>query len=412
MGILSDDVVIISQSEKEGEPSVITINCPDKTGLGCDLCRILLFFGLNIVRGDVTTDGKWCYLVFWVIGKPNTRWNLLKMRLVEASPSFSWAFGISRCYLSDSESQPPKIPDLFLLKLACSDRTGLLYDVTEVLYKLEINIEKVKISTTPDGKVMDLFFVTDTRELLGTGKRREEVYEYLRDAIGDSLISYDIELVGSEITARSQASSSVAETLFSSDVSGEQPSGGLHTSSNVSISVDNSLSPAHTLIHITCQDHKGLLYDIMRTFKDFNIQISYGRFTIKRGRNCEIDLFIVQSDGRKILDSSKLNALVYRLRAELQQPLRVVMMNRGPDTELLVTNPVELSGKGRPQVFHDIALALKKINTCIFSAEIGRHVTGEREWEVYKVLINEEDSLPVPRSKIEEQVWNTLMGWE
>ncbi|XP_023640064.1 ACT domain-containing protein ACR10 isoform X2 [Capsella rubella] len=384
MGILSDDVVIISQSEKEGDPSVITINCPDKTGLGCDLCRILLFFGLNIVRGDVSTDGKWCYLVFWVIGKPNTRWNLLKMRLVEASPSFSWAFGISRCYLSDSESQPPKLPDLFLLKLACSDRTGLLYDVTEILYKLEINIEKVKISTTPDGKVMDLFFVTDTRELLGTVKRRDEVYEYLRDAIGESLISYDIELVGPEIAARSQASSSVAETLFSSDVSGEQLSG-LHTSSNVSIAVDNSLSLVHTLIHITCQDHKGLLYDIMRTFKDFNIQISYGRFTIKRGRNCEIDLFIVQSDGRKILDSN---------------------------TELLVTNPVELSGKGRPQVFHDIALALKKINTCIFSAEIGRHVMGEREWEVYKVLINEEESLPFQKSKIEEQVWTTLMGWE
>ena len=78
-------------------------------------------------------------------------------------------------------------------------------------------------------------------------------------------------------------------------------------------------------------------------------------------------MFIVQSDGRKILDSSKQDALVSRLRAELQQPLRVVMMNRGPDTELLVTNPVELSGKGRPQVFYDIALALKKINTCIFS---------------------------------------------
>jgi predicted amino acid-binding ACT domain protein len=285
-----------------------------------------------------------------------------------------------------------------------------LADVTEVLYKLEINIEKVKISTTPDGKVMDLFFVTDTRELLGTVKRRNEVYEYLRDAIGDSMISYDIELVGPEITACS-TSSSVAETLFSSDVSGEHSSG-LHTSSNVSIAVDNSLSSAHTLIHITCQDHKGLLYDIMRTFKDFNIQISYGRFTIKLGKNCEIDLFIVQSDGRKILDSSKLNALITRLRAELQQPLRVVMMNRGPDTELLVTNPVELSGKGRPQVFHDIALALKKIDTCIFSAEIGRHVTGDREWEVYKVLINEEDSLPIPRSKIEEEVWKTLMGWE
>lgn len=51
MGITCDDVVIIRQSEREGEPSMITVNCPDKTGLGCDLCRIILFFGLSIVRG-------------------------------------------------------------------------------------------------------------------------------------------------------------------------------------------------------------------------------------------------------------------------------------------------------------------------------------------------------------------------
>jgi len=51
MGILYDDVVIMRPAEKEGDPTVITVNCPDKTGLGCDLCRIILFFGLNIVRG-------------------------------------------------------------------------------------------------------------------------------------------------------------------------------------------------------------------------------------------------------------------------------------------------------------------------------------------------------------------------
>ena len=51
MGILHEDVVIIKQSEKHDESTMITINCPDKTGLGCDLCRIILFFGLSIVRG-------------------------------------------------------------------------------------------------------------------------------------------------------------------------------------------------------------------------------------------------------------------------------------------------------------------------------------------------------------------------
>lgn len=52
MGMLYDDAVVISTSDKEGDYStVITVNCPDKTGLGCDLCRVILFFGLSIYRG-------------------------------------------------------------------------------------------------------------------------------------------------------------------------------------------------------------------------------------------------------------------------------------------------------------------------------------------------------------------------
>lgn len=105
MGILYDDVVMIRQSEIEGEQSVITVNCPDKTGLGCDLCRLILFFGLSIVRVDVSTDGKWCYIVFWVIGKPNTRWSLLKKRLMGVCPSCSSASGL---LFYRSELQPPK----------------------------------------------------------------------------------------------------------------------------------------------------------------------------------------------------------------------------------------------------------------------------------------------------------------
>lgn len=82
--------------------------------------------------------------------------------------------------------------------------------------------------------------------------------------------------------------------------------------------------------------------------------------------NCEIDLFIVQADGKKIIDPSKQNALCSRIRMELFRPLRVALVNRGPDPELLVANPVELCGKGRPLVFYDITLALKMLNTDIF----------------------------------------------
>ncbi|KAJ0970156.1 hypothetical protein J5N97_023033 [Dioscorea zingiberensis] len=139
--------------------------------------------------------------------------------------------------------------------------------------------------------------------------------------------------------------------------------------------MDNSLSPAHTLIQIVRPDHKGLHYDIMRTLKDYNIQISYGRFYVSQNGISDIDLFVIQMNG-KIIDPNKQRALCERLRLELFHPLRVTVVSYGPDTEFLVANPVELFGKGRPLVFYDITLALKLLHTCIFLAEIGRHLIG------------------------------------
>ncbi|KAL8508737.1 hypothetical protein ACS0TY_016093 [Phlomoides rotata] len=365
MGILYDDAVIISQSEKEEEPSIITVNCPDKTGLGCDLCRIILFFGLTVVRIDVSTDGKWCYIVFWVMGKPSTRWGLLKNRLMEACPSFLLACGIS---YDRPELQTSKPPDVFLLKFCCNNRSGLLHDVTKVLCELELTIKRVKVSTTPDGKVMDLFFITDTRELLHTKKRKEDTYDHLKAILGDTTVSCEIELVGPEITSCCQDPrflwDALSEDMFNVDLSVQNESIAFRCPS---ITMDNLLSPSHTLVQIVCQDHKGLLYDVMRTLKDYNIQISYGRLTTKGKGECEMDLFIMQADGKKIVDPRKQDSLRSRLEVELSRPLRVALINRGPDTELLVANPVELSGKGRPMVFYDITLALKMLNRPIFS---------------------------------------------
>ena len=36
-------------------------------------------------------------------------------------------------------------------------------DVTELLTELEFTIQRLKVMTTPDGKVVDLFFITDGR---------------------------------------------------------------------------------------------------------------------------------------------------------------------------------------------------------------------------------------------------------
>lgn len=90
------------------------------------------------------------------------------------------------------------------------------------------------------------------------------------------MLTMDIELVGPEISACSQASSflpsAITENDYNLELSNSVQSGTLR-SDYTSITVDNTLSPAHSLVQITCQDHKGLLYDIMRTLKDYNIKV-------------------------------------------------------------------------------------------------------------------------------------------
>ncbi|KAI3508722.1 hypothetical protein L1887_23735 [Cichorium endivia] len=404
MGILNDDAVLIKEAEKAGDKTLITVNCPDKTGLGCDLCRIILLFGLSIAKGDVSTDGKWCYLVFWVVGKPTTRWYLLRERLLEVCPPCT--LPLPEIYYFRQEFQPPKPPKVFLLKFWCTfDRKGLLHDVTKVLCELELTVKRVKVFTAPDGTVMDLLFVTDTRELLHTKKRQEETKSQLNAMLGDNIISFEIELAGHDVTANPQGSSFLPPAII------DDMNGAL-TSDRVSVTLDNQLSPSHTLMQILCRDHKGIIYDIMRTLKDYNIQISYGRFSAKAKENYEVDLFIMQVDGKKIVDPEKQKVLCSRLRMELDRPLRGEVMSRGPDTELLVANPVELAGRGRPLVFYDITLAITSLSIRIFSVEIARHRIHDREWEVYRVLLDEGDVALVPRSTIKECVVKNLMGWE
>ena len=77
MGVLYDydeDVVLIRQAENPGDPTKITVNCPDKTGLGCDLCRIILQFGLSISReGQFLSFGLFSFTFFRVLMQEKRR---------------------------------------------------------------------------------------------------------------------------------------------------------------------------------------------------------------------------------------------------------------------------------------------------------------------------------------------------
>ncbi|XP_019256682.1 PREDICTED: ACT domain-containing protein ACR9-like isoform X2 [Nicotiana attenuata] len=365
------DTVIIQKGKRGEEPSVITVNCPDKTDLGCDISRTILDFGLRIIKGDVSTDGIWCYVVLWVVPQSSSykvRWKNLKERLVSVCPSCSDSF-----YLNQPSPHAISSP-VYLLTFCSSDRRGLLHDVNQVLSELELTIQRVKVTKTPDGHAVDLFFITDNLELLHTKARQDETYEQLRAVLGESC-DFELQLAGPKYDNLQYISSlapSVAEELFrckigDNEFHAQALSSDMTKLKKASVTIDNSLSPGHTLLQISCIDHKGFLYDIMRTLKDFSIQISFGRFSPFNKGQRELDLFIRQKDGRKIVDPEKQDAICSRLKVEMLHPLRVIIANRGPDTELLVANPIELSGNGRPRVFYDVTLALKNLGICIFS---------------------------------------------
>ncbi|KAL9247688.1 hypothetical protein vseg_021095 [Gypsophila vaccaria] len=419
MGVAGDEVVLIEKGSKAGEACVITVNCPDKSGLGVDICRTILEFGLSISKADVSTDGKWCYIVLWVIPHSSTRkilWDNLKERLILFCPSCS----LSYYYAPPA---PRKTSPLYLLKFCCPDRRGLLHDVTQVFSELELTIERVKVTTTPDGGVLDLFFITDNLVLLHTKQRQEETYGQLRSVLGESCIGCELQLADSHYETRQGTSSlspAVAQELFASEYSKKECpmqalSADLTKLKKAVVNVDNSLSPSHTLLQIHGLDHKGLFYDIMRTVNDQDVKILHGRFSVVTKGYRDIDLFLQHKDGKKIVDPEKEMLICSGLKLEMLHPLRVVIANRGPDTELLVANPVELSGRGRPRVFYDCTLALKKLGICVFSAEIGRYTASDREWEVYRFLLDENCDYKLlkaeARNQIVDRVRRMLMGW-
>ncbi|CAN1798257.1 ACT domain-containing protein ACR9 [Linum perenne] len=247
MGITSEDLVLIQLPNTPADLTVVTVNCPDKTGLGCDICRIILEVGLRINRADFSTDGRWCYMVFWVApysSSVRVDWDSLKNRLYYASPSCLGPY-----FFGNKSNGPSSPSSLYLLKIFCLDRKGLLH-----------------------GNIF--------RELLHTKERQDDTCRYLVDVFKENCISCDLQVAGPEyesLQAFSSIPQTVAEELFSSELfemeSCDEPQGGAEKLEKATITVDNQLSPAHTLLQIECVDQKGLFYDILRTSKECNIWV-------------------------------------------------------------------------------------------------------------------------------------------
>lgn len=309
----------------------VRISCPDATGLGVDLTRVLLDFGLRIVAGDISTDGKWCFMVFRVqlsSGVP-PRWQLLRTRLVSMCPSGA---GLGRLWRWRSL---PKEQPAFLLQVASYDRRGMLHSLAHVLWEADATVFKAHITTSPNGDVADMFWLYDNRNELPENHRALEICDRVKGVLGsdtecgiapapldsiadtatltrrkackDAVSFSNLRSIVSKRKAAAPATRarSLPATLPSSawddnavaDARGEA----------VTVVVDNETSPSYTMLSLTCADRKGLLYDILRALKDVDLRVAYGRLEVDEscpsGRpQCNIDLFIQDNDLCRIND--------------------------------------------------------------------------------------------------------------
>jgi hypothetical protein len=95
------------------------------------------------------------------------------------------------------------------------------------------------------------------------------------------------------------------------------------------------------------------------------IQVAHGRVITENGISM-ISVFVLRADGQKITDVEEKKRLCICMHTEVEHPLRVAVVTRGPDTELHVATPIEICGRGRPRVLYDVTLALKQLDICIF----------------------------------------------
>ncbi len=98
----------------------------------CCIIGLSPFSRVCWVDADLSTDGRWCFVVLWVVPRVSAstvRWPLLKQRLEHACPSAVDQF-LLPC-------PPPPVltsKNVFLLQVCSSDRTGLLHGNDNLLY--------------------------------------------------------------------------------------------------------------------------------------------------------------------------------------------------------------------------------------------------------------------------------------
>jgi len=162
-------------------------------------------------------------------------------------------------------------PDIWLINIACRDRTALLARLSSALTSLNLNVLGADITTWSDGAVLDIFTVQSS-----TPPNHTEVTNAVINALGGRRVK----------------------------VSGQPLS--------LTAIVDNSAHPWHSVLTVTGPDRPGLLRDVTATLADLKMVIHHA-FISTTHAAVENKFEISDRHGRK-LASNEIDKIVRSFR--------------------------------------------------------------------------------------------------
>ena len=513
------------------------VTCPDKTGLGADICRVVFEFGLVVTRGDFTTDGVWALVLltaragaldrganhgslmdenaerearegagraeddWWVLGRarrvarrvgeiargsarargglgegrtrrdgrasdgaagaavrgadweraaatgtptpastssPKLRrfegsarggnaalaeleesiaprtcvvdWELLRQRLELLCPHKSTISTIPSVESFEMLEQMHANQSLYILQVEARDRVGLLHDVTLALWELQLTVHRAHVTTSPCGKAVDLFYVTDDLHELPNPSRVGDISRRVKTVVARTpealnRVNVLVHPAPSFVT-RQGRTKALRESSGMIVTEAKPPVFDYETT----VEVDNLMSPAHTVFQIRTRDRQGLLYDCLRVSKDLKVSVSYAKIEIVDDSICEVALFT-----RNIENEEQMEYLCDKYKEHVDRPLKVEMLCHKGETmtsELRVVAPLDISGHTRPRVLLDVTEALQALNVMVFKADIlidPRTVENFIQDEVHRFLLTDFNGEPISSPKARQEVCDSVI---
>lgn len=200
---LDGRTVVLRTAEAEGEMWELTVATRDRPGLFSLITGVLWVRGLNILSADIFTRESGVAMDILIVDKvpdplnAGRLWDRVEADLVaslENRDYFEELIAAKRKPSLLQQRTGPRKEDIVLVDEDASDfytiievytwdRPGILYAMSNTLYRLNISIQLAKIST-PGAQVADVFYVTD----MGGGKLMDyELHQKVRDNLLECL---------------------------------------------------------------------------------------------------------------------------------------------------------------------------------------------------------------------------------